>query len=135
MSESENPYLRALFSGAAAAALERFYMGEENVTRNLMFGGAVAAGIYASDLVTPTLVPNVPSLNEALYNGKTAATRGTEIAVSAVSSYSLNKYVLMNDKYSDEFYTRLAVIAVSNVIGNYAADYYEGRPLGFLTAE
>ena len=129
---SENAFMRPLLVGSVAALLDHYYIDEPSLTRNAMFGASVAAGVYAAELVTPLLMPNLPSLNENLYNGKTMATRGTEVSLSAVSGYSLNKYVLNNDKFNDEFYKRLAVIAVSDVVGTYLTEYLSGQPLSFI---
>jgi len=132
LTDSENSYLRPLAVGSVAAFLDRFYIGEESMTRNALFGVAVAGGVYASEMVTPSIMPNVPSINETLYNGKTMATRGTEIVVASGSAFALNKYLLMNDRFSDEMLLRAGVVAVSDVVGTYVAEYFAGVPLSFL---
>lgn len=125
---------RPLLVGAVAAAVDMFVMKEENMQRSMIFGGAVAAGSYASEFVGPLIhhIP-IPTLARNLYEGKTLVTRIAEVSSSTAMVYVLNKYVLQNDPYRNEMLTRVGIIAFSDVAGTYLDEYLNTQPLQFFT--
>ena len=80
--------------GLYAMAIDKFYLGEQDMNRTLYFGAACAAGNYASNWVTPIvnpLVKSIPSLSSSLYETKTLTDRIVEVGSSAGTVYVLNK--------------------------------------------
>ena len=131
---TDNSILKPLVVGGIAIALDRLYIGETDLMRNAYFGGAVAVGNYASEYIAPLIhyVP-IPTINKGLYDGKTLVDRIAEVSSSAGFAFLLNKYIMNNDRFSDEFAQRVAVIAIADVIGTYAVEYIDNKPLAYLT--
>ena len=129
---SNNGILKPACIGATAIVLDKFYLGEQNLQRSLIFGALTASGSYLSEIVSPHVTPNLPSLNTEMYNGKQLGERITEVGIDTASVYVVNKYVLGNDIYRDEMLQRMGVIAVADVVGTYVAEYIDGQPLSYI---
>jgi hypothetical protein len=129
---SKNGFLKPVCVGGIAVALDKYVMGEQSLQRSAIFGAVVASGSYVSEMVAPSIVPNLPSLNSEMYNGKKVGERVTELTVMGSSVFVVNKYLLRNDIYRDELLMRVGVIVVSDIVGEYIADYIDGRPLQYL---
>jgi hypothetical protein len=126
--------LKPLVVGAIAGSIDRFYLGEANPMRSFYFGSAVAVGNYSAEYIAPLInILPIPTVAKGLYDGKTLMERIIEIGSSSGVAYSLNKYVLNNDPYANEFLTRVGIIAVSDAVGTYAVEYFNSKPLQFLT--
>ena len=67
-----------------------------------------------------------------MYNEKKVGERIVELASSAVSVFVVNKYLLRNDIYRDEMMIRMGLIVASDVIGTYASEYIDSKPLTYL---
>ena len=132
MSSSNNGFLKPICIGAVAVGLDKFYLQEQNMQRSLIFGALTASGSYLSEIVAPHVVPNLPSLNAEIYNGKQLGERITEVGIDTASVYVVNKYVLGNDIYRDEMLQRMGVIAVADVVGTYISEYIDGQPLQYI---
>lgn len=133
MQSTNNSILRPACVAGVAVAIDKFYFGENNLQSNAIFGASVASGVYLSEIVAP-MIPNMPSPNGDLVNGKMLMDRVAEVGSSILIGYSVNRFLLRNDKYaSDEMYERLGTILVADVAGTYLAEYINGQPLGYLT--
>lgn len=130
MSET-NLSTRPIYVGAVASTLDRFYMGEQSINKNIMFGASVAVGTAVGEVLTNKL-PKMPTLDKNMYNGKTLTERIAEVGASAGIAYGVNKYVIGNDSTSGLTQKRIGVIVASDVIGTYAYEYMQGQPLEFL---
>ena len=126
--------LKPLVVGAVAVVLDKYWLGEVDMMRSVYFGGAVAVGNYASQYIAPMInfIP-IPTISKDLYDGKTLVDRIAEVGSSAGFAYMVNKYLLENDPYTNEFMVRVGVIAISDVVGTYAVEYLNNQPLQFLT--
>jgi hypothetical protein len=124
--------IKPIAAGVTAMALDRFYFNENDGMRSLKFGVFVAGGVLASELIAPNIMPDLPSLNKELYNGKQLALRITEVASASIGVFVVNKYITGNDIYGNEMFARLGAIAISDVVGEFAADYLTNQPLAFL---
>lgn len=129
---SQNGFLKPLCVAGSAIALDQFVMKETSLNRSLIFGAVVGTGSYVSEIVAPHIVPDLPSLNAEMYNGKKVGERVVELATSASSVFVVNKYILKNDIYKDEMLIRFGLITASDVIGTYIAEYIDQKPLTFL---
>ena len=126
----DRDYIKPLVGGAVAAALDNMYLMNKNTTANMYFGGAVAAGLFASQIIEPLMPQIIPV--SVLSNGKTVEDRIIEIGAGAGSAYVLNRYILKNDYNPNDMYKKLAIVAASDFIGEYASDYMGGRALSYL---
>lgn len=127
--------IKPLATGLTAGLIQKYVYADEDMNKVMMFAGAVAIGQYGSQFVTPlaSMLPNMPSISDSLYDGKTLAVRIVEVGSTSGIAYLVNKYLLNNDIYTDELYQRLMIIAASDVIGEYISDYMAGRSLNYLT--
>jgi len=76
-----------LISGAVVVALDKFVLGENNMTRSAYLGAAAVGGIYAGQMIAP-MVPFYSSLpSSTLYNNKTLELRLLEIGLGAGAAY------------------------------------------------
>jgi hypothetical protein len=124
--------IKPVAAGLTAVALDKYYMNEENMSKSLVFGALVGGGVLASELVAPHIVPDLPSLNSQIYNGKQLGLRITEVASASIGVFAINKYAVRNDNYRGEILKRMGVIVVSDVVAEYIADYLTNQPLSFL---
>ena len=124
--------IKPVVAGVTASAVDKYLLGEQNMSKSAIFGVCVAGGVLASEAVAPHIVPDLPSLNSQIYNGKQLGLRITEVTSATVSVFAVNKFLLRNDNYSGEVLKRMSIIAVSDVVGEYAADYLTNQPLSFL---
>lgn len=133
---TESLMFKPVLAGVYASLIDKYYLQEPDTTRSLYFGGCVAVGIYSSEYLSPmvNLIGNIPSLNVQLYNSKTLAQRITEVGTSTAVTFTLNRYILQNDIYKNEILTRVAIIAVADILSEYTSDYFNGRSLSYLTA-
>ena len=123
-----NMNLRPIMVGAVAVALDKYAIGETNLNSSLYFG----VGVYASEYIAPYIAVDLPTPSSTLYNGKTLATRLIEISSSVGGAFLMNKYLLQNDLYRNEVFKKVGVIALSDVVGTYAAEYINGSAMTFL---
>ena len=127
--------IKPLVAGATAVVLDKYFVGEQDMTRNLYFGVAVGLGIYASEFLTPLadMLPMLPSLNDNLYEGKTLTKRIVEVSSGSASAYFINKFLLHNDDHANEWMWRLAIVGACDFVGEYTSDYLSGSPLAYFT--
>lgn len=97
--------------------------------RAIPFAIATAFGIYVGSIVGNF----APDLSMGMFpNGKSIEQRVIEIATGSGISYGVNKFYLNNDFNNRQMMERVAAIAVSDVVGEYAGDYISGRPLSIF---
>ena len=128
---SENTLLKPLVTGAVVIALDKFVMKNENMNESLYFGAAAVAGIYGGSMVAKAMPLDLPSGD--YFSGKTVELRVAEIGVGVGVAYALNKFVLKNDYSQDQMLNKLAVLAASDFIAEYAVDYLNGSKLAYFT--
>lgn len=98
--------------------------------RALPFAAAVGVGIYAASIVGHF----VPDLTFGMLpNGKSVEQRIVEIGLGAGSAWTLNKFYLQNDFGRQDMMYRLGAIALSDIAGQYASDYMQGKPLAIFS--
>ena len=132
MSTSMNPlYIKAGSSIAISAVLDRFILGEQDMTKNLYFGLAtgvgVAAGSYLST-ITPALLPDDAS---GLYTGKSVMSRVFEIGGGVGSTVILENYITKSSQSS--LTGKLLVVFVTDFASEYLTDYLTTKPLSYLS--
>jgi PhoPQ-activated pathogenicity-related protein len=130
-------YLKPLVAGVIAATLDNVFLKQTVVSSNAIFGASVGIGCWLASLAAPAVVAIVPTVGDTtLMNTKTLGVRLSEIGLGLGTSWSVNKYVVMNDYNvtSRQRNEQLAVIAVSDFVAEYVADYMTGSELNYLTA-
>ena len=122
--------IKIISTAGAAYVIDSMLMGESDSQKSLYLG--VAAGFGAG--VGSTVSAFLPDMSTGgmLGNGKALMSRVAEIGVSVGSSYAINKFVLRNNSYGENFMNKLLTLAAADVIGEYISDYTNSRPLSFL---
>jgi hypothetical protein len=118
---------RPLTSAGVAILLDRFVLKETDIKKNLIFGSSVSLGISLGAIVGSKIpFPTTPTM---LGNGKEIGQRLTEVAVGGTSAFIVNKYIMKNDSGKASLLKKALVVVVADVAGEYACDYFSGRPL------
>ena len=122
--------VKIISTAAVAYAIDSMIMGETDSQKSMYLG--LAAGVGAG--VGSTIASFLPDLatGTVLGNGKALMSRVAEIGTGVGSSYAINRYVLRNTNYRENFMNKVLTLAAADVIGEYISDYTAGRPLSFL---
>jgi hypothetical protein len=120
-----------ILSGACVVALDKYLLGEQNMTRSLYLGGATVGGIYAGQMIAP-LVPFYSALpSTTLYNNKTLELRLLELGLGAGGTYGITKFTPV--RYSnDELTKKIGIIVAGSIAGSYINDYLTSKPMQYL---
>ena len=121
-----------LISGAVVVALDKFVLGENNMTRSAYLGAAAVGGIYAGQTIAP-MVPFYSSLpSSTLYNNKTLELRLLEIGLGAGAAYGLTKFT--DIRYTpSEIQQKVGILVAGSIAGTYIADYLNSKPMTYLS--
>ena len=117
-------FIKPFIAGAAAAVGEKYVMNGSNNSA-LYFGGAVAAGIFASGTVGALLEPAVPtatSIGSML--GKSLEHRVIEVGTSSAVSFVVNKYLLKNEWHTNTnaLLMRVGIITAADILAEMVVD-------------
>jgi hypothetical protein len=125
---------KPVISGITGALLDKYVMGVPDTMSNVRFGATVFLGTVASSTVASFASSAMPTMeSNYLYNGQTLTQRSIEVAAGSGISFLLNKYLLKNDVYDgNNWYKRVGVIALSQVIAEYATDIMQGSQPSYL---
>jgi hypothetical protein len=113
---------KPVISGITAAAAEYFIMGNQNVKKCAMFGGAVGVGIMAVSPVQIFVSPYFPTATPMGKIGKILEGRILEIACGASAAYALNRFVLKNEYTNADLLYKLAIICAADIVGETACE-------------
>jgi hypothetical protein len=121
-----------IISGAIVVALDKFLLGETNMTRSSYLGLATVGGIYAGQMIAPA-IPFYSSLpSSTLYNNKTLELRLLEIGLGAGSAYGLTKFTEI--RYTSyELQQKISILVAGSIAGTYIADYLNSKPMTYLS--
>ncbi len=114
-----NNFAKAGLTASYAYALDKYYLGEIDNNRSLMFAGVVFGGMLFEEsfgmLLKPVLpLPNLVPKNSVI-SGKKLVDRIAETLATTGVVFLSNRYLFQNDIYKGEILKRMAVIAVSDV--------------------
>ena len=94
---SMNTMMKPVIVAGLVVAGDKYFLNEQDLTKSLYFGGAVAVGVFAAGAVV-NMLPNIfPS--GAYVDGKTLELRLAEISLSAGSGYAI-KMMLNSVNYT-----------------------------------
>ena len=121
-----------IISGASVVALDKFLLGETNMTRSSYLGLATVGGIYAGQMIAPA-IPFYSSLpSSTLYNNKTLELRLLEIGLGAGATFGITKFTTV--RYTNgEFPQKIGIIVAGSIAGTYIADYLNSKPMTYLS--
>ena len=131
-SSSMSGYVKPLVGGLTAIVLDKFVLMNQNMTSSLYFGGAVAGGLLAVQMLdanVPTFLPDIPSIGAS---GATLSKRIAEITAGAGASYAINKFVLKNDNSPQLMMKKIGVVIAADFAGEYMSDYFSNRALSYF---
>ena len=122
---------KPVIAGVVASLLDRYWLKIPDTKQNAIFGISVALGTAGGDYIgdfAPAILGDTQ-----LYSGKVLSQRLTEITFGAGTGYVLNRFILKNDFTPSQMYQKLGVVVVSQVVSEYATDYFSNRTLSYLT--
>lgn len=125
--------LKPIITAIVATAGDKYILNQADMNKSLYFGVAVGAGIYLASMVTPMLPSSQGSMGDISI--KTLEGRIAEIGIGAGAAYALNRYALNNEPNRNDMMKKVALIAASDFVSEYATDYLSGKPLSFLGRE
>ena len=108
---------KPLVAGITAGVADRFIMKNDDLKSNLMFAGAVGAGIASVSWIEPIVSPMFPTSTPLGHISKSLEGRIVEIACGSASAYALNKFVLHNEYTSHDLLMKLAIVAGADLVG------------------
>ena len=126
----ESQLIKPLTSAVFAAALDYYVLAPQfrktpNVNHALMFGAEVGVGVFAGKMVGQY----APDFNAGMLgSGKAVESRIIEVTLATALSGMMEK-ASNNTLKSNEFAYKVVSIALADVIGEYADDYFHSRPL------
>lgn len=125
-----------MVKGASAVAisvlLEKFVNGNNDYMSTAKFGLATSAGILAGQLVSSSIPSFIPSV-KGVYDGKSLLERVVEIGAGAGSGHVFNTYLFKNDYNPSDMPKKLGLIALTDILSEYASDYVNGQPLSYFS--
>jgi hypothetical protein len=123
-------FIKVAVAGLSASVLDRFVLGEQDMTQNIYFGVSTGAGVgigsYIASL-TPALLPDNPDMN---YTGLGVMQRSFEVLGGLAGGIAVDKYLSKEDNSS--LVSKVGVVLLSDFIAEYVKDYITSAPLQFL---
>ena len=132
-SSSDIDYFKIIATAGSAAAIDMFIFGENNINNTGVIAVSAGAGAWIGSMVGTSLPDLSSSLPVFLGNGKGLMQRAVEIGSGVGTAYAVNKFVLKSGGYRENITNKLITFAVADVIGEYASDYINNRPLSILS--
>ena len=132
-SSSDIDYFKIIATAGSAAAIDMFIFGESNINNTGVIAVSAGAGAWIGSMVGTSLPDLSTSLPVFLGNGKGLMQRTIEIGSGAGAAYAINKFVLKSGGYRENMTNKLITFAAADIIGEYASDYINGRPLSLVS--
>lgn len=116
--------IKPVVAGGCAGLLDHLVMKNTDVKSNLMFGGAVGAGVFGASVVGAAVGPMMSTRTPLGVLKKTLEMRMIEITAGSAGAYVLNTYVLKNEFNQANFIKKVGLIAVSDFVGEAVCDFF-----------
>lgn len=122
--------IKSLVAAGTAGALDKFLIGEPDLTQNALFAASVGGGVYLGSMVsniTPALLPD--NLSATIpYTGSKIMEQTFDVGASAGIGYLLTKYGTLSEP-KGQMYQKLGVSLISIAVGEYVRDFLNNEPL------
>jgi hypothetical protein len=119
-----------------SASLDRLVNKQTDLTKNLTFGVQSGLGVYVGNKIGSYFGTDpFPSLDDTntpqMYTSGGLVQRASEITGSSLSTYYLSKYMGGNSLSASDsnMNQKLIVLAASDMISEYASQYFTSNPL------
>ena len=132
-SSTDIDYFKIIATAGSAAAIDMFIFGESNINNTGVIAVSAAGGAWIGSMVGTSLPDLSESLPVFLGNGKGLMQRAIEIGSGVGAGYAINKFVLKSGGYRENMTNKLITFAAADVIGEYASDFINNRPLSILS--
>ena len=113
---------KPVVAGLTAGLLDRFLMNNTNTKSNLMFAGAVGAGIFSVSWVEPVMTKMFPTKTPIGHIGKALEGRVIEIACGSAAAYGLNYFVLKNEYSNRDMLYKLGLVVAGDLAGEMVSE-------------
>jgi 5,10-methylene-tetrahydrofolate dehydrogenase/methenyl tetrahydrofolate cyclohydrolase len=120
--------MKSVIAGLSVFALDKFFLREPEMQNSIILGVSTAIGVYGADMVGKVIPDNFKT---SFVNGQTIETRVLEIGGSTAVVAGISQYV-GRPIANYNLVNKIGIIVASDIIGSYAAEYIEGKPLSFL---
>lgn len=125
---------KACMTGVLVAAAENQVMNNYDLKSCALSGGAAAAGVFGSSIVIEQVMTMMPT-----YKFAGEATSGIEQRIieglcGSASSYAINYFLLNNEYSAQQMLPKMAIIAVSTVLAETAADVFMSEDINPFSA-
>ena len=121
--------IKSVVAGIAAIAIDKFVLQETDLNNSIILGVSTTAGIYSANLIANNIPDNFKS---NLINGKKFESDLIELTGASALSYGVTTGLFKYEVSNDSLPMKFGAIVVSDVIGQYVADYFTNKPLSFL---
>ena len=132
-SSSDIDYFKIIATAGSAAAIDMFIFGESNINNTGVIAVSAGAGAWIGSMVGTSLPDLSSTLPVFLGNGKGLMQRAVEIGSGVGTAYAVNKFVLKSGGYRENITNKLITFGAADIIGEYASDYINNRPLSILS--
>jgi hypothetical protein len=112
--------------------LDRAVLKNDDFNSNAIFAVSVGVSTFIGDYIGEAVSTAVPDSTVYVFSGKTILQRAIEIGTGSAGAYAINRFGFSNDFDPSQMTRKLGVIVISQIIGEYGADYISGKPLGYL---
>ena len=113
---------KPVIAGLTAGLLDRYFMNNTNTRSNLMFGGAVGAGIFSVSWIEPVVSKLFPTKTPIGHIGKALEGRVIEIACGSGAAYALNHFVLKNEYTNRDMMYKLGIVVAGDLAGEMVSE-------------
>ena len=113
--------VKPLVVGGLCFAADKFILQEPYFERSAIFGGVCGASVFFAATVGQVITPYIPQSFATSETFQTIEGRMVEIALGSVSYALVSKFVLGTEFNQNEMMKKLAILAVSDIAGEFVA--------------
>ena len=129
---TSDSFVKPLATAACTFAIDQFIFNESNFNTSAIFAASSGIGAYLGMMVGSSIPDLSNTLPVFLGNGKGLIERVAEIGFGVGTSYSVNRFILKNHTYRENFTNKLITLTAADIVGEYILDFVAGRPLSIL---
>ena len=129
---STNNFIKPMAMVACVVAGDKFILGETDMNSSMYLGVAGGAGVFAAQMLAPSLPFEQFLPTSDFTDAKTLELRLLELGGAVGLGFVINKFILNNDPYLSIRMNKLALLAGADFAAEYIDDYMAGRALSFF---